>query len=76
LQTVIVTKGFLHGIEFVTICQTFDCRYLGAIRLYGQQGTAFYRIAIDMDNAGTTLAGITTYVSACVFKIFTQGGNQ
>jgi hypothetical protein len=70
LQTMIVTKGFLHGIEFVTICQTFDSRYIGAIYLYGKQSAAFQRTAVDMDHAGTALTGITTHMGAGVLQVF------
>ncbi len=72
----IVAKGFLHGVKFPVGRQTFDGCHIGALHLQRERGAGFDGIPVDMDDAGTALAGVTTDVGAREAKFFAKQLNQ
>ena len=53
-----------------------DGSNVAAISLGGQHGAGFDRTAIDMNNTGPTLTGVTAYMGAAQLEVFAQELNQ
>jgi hypothetical protein len=74
---VIVVERLLHGMERITfVGETFDRYDAATICLHCQHRATLDRLAINMDRAGTALAGITTHMRAGQPQVVTQGMNQ
>jgi hypothetical protein len=76
LKAMIIHEGLLHGMQLTTICHTLDGGHLGTIGLDCQQGAGLYGLTIYMDDTGTTLAGVTTYMGTGKLKIIPKKLNQ
>ena len=72
LQAVIVAERRLHRVQFVAPGDTFDRGDAGARGLSRQHGTGFHCPAVDMDDAGTALAGVAADMRAGQVQLFTQ----
>jgi hypothetical protein len=70
LQAVIVHEGLLHRVQFFPLGQAFNGGDIGAVRLDGEHGAGFHRVAVDMNDAGTALARIAPDVRTGKTKIF------
>src|SRR5258707_9439351 len=58
LQAVIVAERRLHRVQLVALRDALDGGDAGAGGLAHHHRAGFYRLAIDMDDAGTALAGV------------------
>jgi len=76
LQAVVFLEGGLHRMQLAILRQTFNGGDLRAVSLNRQHRTGFDTISVNMDGAGTALAGITTNVSAGQSEIFTDKLNE
>ena len=76
LQGMMFAEGFLHRVQFAVLGEAFDGDYLGTLRLRSEDGTGFYALAVDMDDAGAALAGIAANMGAGELKAFTQKLHQ
>src|SRR5204862_4438149 len=64
LQTMLLPKAFLDGMQTPLRSQSFNGRYLTTIRLNCQNSTSFDRFAIKKDSTRATFPGITTTVNS------------
>jgi len=64
----VLAESLLHGVEFAVFRYAFDGGDLGAVGLHREHRAAFYGIAIEMNDAGTALTGITTDVRTGQFQ--------
>ena len=58
LQSMIILKSLLHRMPLTILRQAFNGYHFGSFCLKRKHGTGFHAIAIDMNDAGATLAGI------------------
>src|SRR3954469_8992444 len=64
LESVHLPKAHLDLVELAIFGDALDGRQFGAVGLDGEQGAALDRVAVHMDDAGATLAGVATDVCA------------
>jgi hypothetical protein len=65
LQTVVLAERLLHRMQrTVRLGQPFDGRDLGALALQREQSAGFGCDAVDMDDAGAALRGVTAHMRA------------
>jgi hypothetical protein len=76
LEAVIFAKSFLHRVQSIAVGHSLDRGYVGSIALYRQNGAAFHRLAVFMDDAGAALAGVATDMSAGHPKMLAQELHQ
>ena len=76
LQAVIVAERGLHRVQFVAFGNAFDGGDIGAVGLTDQHGAGFDRAAVDMDDTGTALAGVTADMGAGQIQMIAQQMDQ
>jgi hypothetical protein len=75
LQTVVLLKCTLHGVQFVT-ANAFDSGNSGTFMLYRQCAAAFYRLSVNVHHTGTALRSIAADMRAGQATVFAQQFNQ
>jgi hypothetical protein len=64
LESVVFAEGFLHWVQCVAVGEALDCCDVGVFRLTGQYSAGLDWKAVNIDRAGTALAGVTAYMCA------------
>jgi len=59
-----LAKGLLHRMQIVGAANALNRSHCLTVNLHGQQGTGFDSVAVQMNRARTTLAGVTSDVGA------------
>src|ERR1700684_2330025 len=72
LQSVIVTEGGLHRMQFVALCDALDGGDAGAVGLSHQYRAGFDGPSVDMNRAGAALAGIAADVGSRQSQMIAQ----
>jgi hypothetical protein len=57
--------------QYPDIGQTFNCLDVAAFALHRQMGTGLDGLAIDIDSAGPSMAGLATNMRPCQVHFFT-----
>jgi hypothetical protein len=57
-------KRLLHGVQLIAICNTFDGCNFSPVNLCGKKTARFYGLAIEVNNTGPALAGVTANMGA------------
>src|SRR4051794_10140491 len=76
LQSVVIAKRGLHRMQFVALRDALDRDDVGAAGLASQHSAGLDRLAIDMHDAGTALAGVAADMGPGQVQIFTQQVNK
>tara|TARA_B100000676_G_C18074101_1_gene846428 strand:+ start:584 stop:1009 length:426 start_codon:yes stop_codon:yes gene_type:complete len=76
LQSMIFAKCFLHRVQGVTVCETFDRYDVGTLALCGQDCAAFDGLSVLVNYTSATLAGIATNMSTGKAQVLPQELNQ
>ncbi len=70
-------ESLLHWMERLAVFgQSFDSGDAATVCLNRQHGAAFHSLAIDMDSAGTALAGVAAHMRAGQPQVVAQGMNK
>jgi hypothetical protein len=72
----LLPEALLQWVQLAILRQALDRGNLGTIGLHREDSAAFHALAIDMDNAGSTLAGIAADMGASKVQLFTQVMNK
>src|SRR5579862_7842647 len=76
LKRVVLAKRCLHRMQFLALRKTFDRHHARPVHLSCEHGAALCRIAVDVDDASTTLAGIAADMSAGQTEMLAQELHQ
>jgi hypothetical protein len=76
LQSVTLTEGRLHRMQFAIVAQPFDRGDLGALRLDGQDRASLNGASIQMHGTGAALSGIATHVGSGEMQLITDQLDQ
>ena len=76
LQSMVFAKCFLHRVQDVTVCETFDRCDVGTLALSGQDCAAFDGLSVLVNNTSATLAGIATNMSTGKAQVLPQELNE
>ena len=64
LKAVVFDKCFLHRMQFVTVCQSFNGGNFFSFLHNGKRQAGKYPLAINMYSAGATLTMIASFLSS------------
>src|SRR6185437_575328 len=76
LQAVIVAERRLHRMQLVALRDALDGGDAGTRSLSRQHGAGLHGPAVDMDDAGAALAGVTADMGASKVEVFAQEMDQ
>jgi len=76
LQAMLFPESFLHCTQLPILGHTLDRRDGGAVRLRSKDRAALDRLAVDMDRARATGAGVTANVGASQSQGFSNEMNE
>ena len=64
LQTMMLTKGFLHRMKSAVLCNALNRYYVASGGLYCKKSAGFYGHTVDMNNTGAALTCVATNMCA------------
>src|SRR5579862_4946987 len=76
LEGVVLAERRLHRVELVALGEAFDRHHARPVHLGRQHGAALCRIAVDMDDASTALAGVAADMGAGQTEMLAQELHQ